>query len=956
MRVQEFSPRNNPAPVYYFAYGMLTDPANMPGCQAIGAARLPNHRLEFHQYADVVSHAGSDVRGVLWSLPDGTLSQLDQIEGVPHLYNRKMLPVMAQGQRYEAYVYTMTPQARQTVRRREPSLGYLQTLARGYMKFGLPDSQIRSALQQLKNPESDLDEAKMNPTAFASSTKEAAERGVMVGYEFEVLVPKDSITAWQNPTPAAEPNLGQLLGDQTVQDVLNIIAIQITSDSFNGRTNIFKTSDGKYPLQEYVTHVKNDPKLIKDSIKIFKKNLSDAVFSDTPKGIKIRNDFISKFKGSVRYDLTQDSDRYPDNFLDNAKKICHEFYINNSNPEDQPFRIMAKQQSELLKAWTDLSNTNAAKKFSDWVKNTYGTNILRDLLATRVWKLVKNQGWNRSAAQSKRQLISWLDPSYVNPDNQPREDLYRQGAEMINDTMSPTFGTMTVFNRYHESTKALDRWYIEPDRSLTPKPGDTSCEIVGPPTPAEKAMTDLRSFYSLANSLKLYTNKSTGLHVNVSIPDSLDVLKLAVLLGDQYVLQSFGRANSRFAVSVLQSLKDRTFVPQNLADFQKKMTNLVNSISGDHFASINWNGKYVSFRQAGGDYLENQTQIENTVGRFVRAMVIASDPAAYRDEYMKKLAAMAPDAPGRATRSDARISARTNGIWVVEREAVITGRVGAKAHHNMVRNAERRFTGCTTVVVPNSDGAKSALLTASGLKTQTREKLATLPVANFFHVIIVKKDMKPAPEVSTPAFAIYNDNLDKIGVATDKPRLIKPSDPDFTAVMNALFGSAQRTAVSEQQYVHSTPAERDRALIQAHRGTWKQLTTEGLASESVKFLTCPLFDRTYAEKSNIPGIKEKFNSFVEQKTIKPVAPFGSRDSIFINSTPLGIAIPKLRHAHLTNDLSIFYTIEGRDPTVVRLYGIFSHDDSGTGQPRNIAKQKSLGKQMRQSGFNNQFAA
>jgi len=954
MRAQEFSPRTNPAPVYYFAYGMLTDPKNMPGCQAIGAARLHNHRLEFYQYADVEPSAGSEVRGVLWSLPDGMLRQLDQIEGVPYLYNRKMLPVMVNGQRYEAYVYTMTPQARQQVQHRTPDMSYLRTLARGYIKFGLPNGQLHDAIQRAKNPESDLTEVAMNPRAFASSARNAASRGVMVGYEFEVLVPKTSVQNWQQSreNPAVQPDLGLLLGDQTLAAVLKriVTAHPMEEVSFS---HFFKTSHSNDVVDEYTQSVKSNPVTLKKYIAKIKTELQNPEFNSNS-ARKTHTKFIRKFKKATGYDLTDNSvspslatseERH--HFFDQAKEVCRYFYYDTSNPLDRIFSELRNWPEFYLRKQCNLSKATGINAFSKWAKNTYGTDILRDLLLTdRTWKF--------TSTDRKRLFISLLDPSYVIPSR--NSDLYNQAAQMINATMSPAFGTMTVFDRYHESRKQLDRWYIEPDGSLRPQSGDTSCEIVGPPTPAAKAMSDLRSFYKLASSLQLYTNSSTGLHVNVSIPDSLDVLKLAVLLGDQYVLQSFGRANSRFAVSVLQSLKDRTFVPQNLADFQKKMTNLVNSISGDHFASINWNGKYVSFRQAGGDYLANQTQIENTVGRFVRAMVIASDPAAYRNEYMKKLASMAPDAPGRATQADARISARTNGIWVVEREAVITGRVGAKAHHNMVRNAERRFTGCTTVVIPNSDRAKSALLTASGLKTQTREKLATLPVANFFHVIIVKKDMKPAPEVSTPAFAIYNDNLDKIGVATDKPRLIKPSDPDFTAVMNALFGSAQRTAVSEQQYVHSTPAERDRALIQAHRGTWKQLTTEGLASESVKFLTCPLFDRTYAEKSNIPGIKEKFNSFVEQKTIKPVAPFGSRDSIFINSTPLGIAIPKLRHAHLTNDLSIFYTIEGRDPTVVRLYGIFSHDDSGTGQPRNIAKQKSLGKQMRQSGFNNQFAA
>jgi hypothetical protein len=157
-----------------------------------------------------------------------------------------------------------------------------------------------------------------------------------------------------------------------------------------------------------------------------------------------------------------------------------------------------------------------------------------------------------------------------------------------------------------------------------------------------------------------------------------------------------------------------------------------------------------------------------------------------------------------------------------------------------------------------------------------------------------------------------------------------------------------------EEFVHPTSDEQDRALIEAHHGTWKELATEGQTSQSVKLLTCPLFDKTLAEKSNIPGVAEKFNSFVEQKTANPAAPFGSKDSPFMNAGPLSMAVPKLRHAHLTRDLSVFYTIGGKDPTVIRLYGIFSHKDSGTGTPGSTAKQKSLGQRMKYSEFDQEF--
>jgi len=220
------------------------------------------------------------------------------------------------------------------------------------------------------------------------------------------------------------------------------------------------------------------------------------------------------------------------------------------------------------------------------------------------------------------------------------------------------------------------------------------------------------------------------------------------------------------------------------------MDRLVKSISGDHFASINWNGKYVSFRQAGGDYLNNPQMIENTVGRFIRAMVIASDPGAYQQEYIKKLATMAPQAPGQATQVDSRITSRANGIQIIERSAAITGRIprSVDAARLLKMDAERRGGRGNYVssVTANSAEAKTALLAATGLKTKTLEKLRNLPVANFFHIVIVNKSMQPAGRVPGAAFGIYDDDYDKIGVAVDQKRLLKPTDPGFATALKAL--------------------------------------------------------------------------------------------------------------------------------------------------------------------------
>lgn len=136
------------APIYYFAYGMLTDPEIMQAAEFVGAATLPNFNFEFRGYANVYPGRGS-AQGVLWVVSREFLSNLDRTEGYPYLYDRKTVPVMANGQRYEAFVYTMTPESAERMEGRVPTQSYLRLLVNGYDHAGLPLTQIKQALDQL---------------------------------------------------------------------------------------------------------------------------------------------------------------------------------------------------------------------------------------------------------------------------------------------------------------------------------------------------------------------------------------------------------------------------------------------------------------------------------------------------------------------------------------------------------------------------------------------------------------------------------------------------------------------------------------------------------------------------------------------------------------------------------------------------------------------------------------
>lgn len=107
-----------------------------------------------------------------------------------------------------------------------------------------------------------------------------------------------------------------------------------------------------------------------------------------------------------------------------------------------------------------------------------------------------------------------------------------------------------------------------------------------------------------------------------------------------------------------------------------------------------------------------------------------------------------------------------------------------------------------------------------------------------------------------------------------------------------------------------------------------------------------LYKDTYLDKIQPnPKLRNKFRDFMEIKRNNPNAPFGGRDIAFASTGNFTKAIPGIKHAHITGDISIVYKVTGNQ---IFLYGFFTHDEIGIGQPANINKQKSAALK-----FNNQ---
>ena len=214
---------------------------------------------------------------------------------------------------------------------------------------------------------------------------------------------------------------------------------------------------------------------------------------------------------------------------------------------------------------------------------------------------------------------------------------------------------------YHGTDRDEGRYIVEPDSSITPdsESYDLPVEIVGPPQSVTEALADYRKLRSWALVNKHYTNRSTGLHINVSLPNynaDVDWTKLVLLSGDEYVLEQFGRLNNHYAANALELIRQR--IEMNKSDQSRRATpeikdavvNLVASkldqlaemiasklMSRGHI-SVVVKANRIEFRSPGGDWLKYEPEvIENTVYRYVVALDAAMDPAKYREDYLKKM-------------------------------------------------------------------------------------------------------------------------------------------------------------------------------------------------------------------------------------------------------------------------------------------------------------------------------
>jgi len=368
------------------------------------------------------------------------------------------------------------------------------------------------------------------------------------------------------------------------------------------------------------------------------------------------SDFLSEKKqeawGEASYDAVRDlvdrdyADDLRDQATDEISAKTPEFGVNG----DEFQEAVLERYNELVQEKIDdiLANMGSEydEAYEEWEQNEW-QDIWNDFDLQEEW--LEHEGLETMSDVADNYDITW--PYYYNPNDGGGEVSVDDAADSFSRAMGKP---VNASSSYHGARREAGHYVVEPDGSLEADDDeDGGLEFVSPPMPINELLDDLKKVKAWADKTGCYTNDSTGLHINVSVPGwqgdvaKLDYVKLAILLGDEYILNEFGRQGNTYCKSALKIVKDNiTQRPEDVKLLLDKMrehlntsaSKLIHSGATSKYTSINTKTGYIEFRSPGGDWLnENFDKIENTLYRFVVAMDAAVDETKYKQEYAKKL-------------------------------------------------------------------------------------------------------------------------------------------------------------------------------------------------------------------------------------------------------------------------------------------------------------------------------
>jgi hypothetical protein len=224
--------------------------------------------------------------------------------------------------------------------------------------------------------------------------------------------------------------------------------------------------------------------------------------------------------------------------------------------------------------------------------------------------------------------------------------------ELFSETGIQAYASDSYHSTSRSNAQEKGRWIIEPDSSIeTDESDEAGLEFISPALEINEALKQMQQVLEFVRE-RGYTNTSTGLHINISVPDynvdKLDYVKLAIFLGDKYVLEQFDRLSNHYCDGAYKKIGNK--VQQMKGDELKAVMNkmkegltlaaskIIHTGYTSKYTSINTKEGYIEFRSPGGNYLDDPVEkLTNTALRMALALRIATDENMYKKEYQKRL-------------------------------------------------------------------------------------------------------------------------------------------------------------------------------------------------------------------------------------------------------------------------------------------------------------------------------
>lgn len=491
---------------------------------------------------------------------------------------------------------------------REANKMSLQTDAQG--RPGLLIRDLKNALREFKetgrlamSEDQDLLEIQMSPTNLR---KLAAQTGARAGMEFEMIVPD---VGMDDVEPEYEPDWDQDQRSRSFSDVRDFFH----DGDYNSRRDadrLMEELGGEY--EEWVQE-QTDEAWNRDALEYITDYISLNDLFDRDEAMLTARDEIM----DANPDLSQESEDFSQLLSARLDEMEREFAVRELEDQGRIYN-------------------DAFEAFAEEQRDEYDERSFLDDKYPYMQDIQSNFD------------ISWPYYIDINADSEGGADIDRVADEFSSYMGKP----VNASRQYHGGRREAGTYVVEPDGSLEgDNPGDEGLEFVSPPMPIDEMISDLNKVKAWAGDIGAYTNDSTGLHINISVPDysleKLDYVKLALLMGDEYVLELFGRSGNTYAKAATDKIrtalkKNPDLAPVMMDKMREHMEDLatkaIHSGTTDKYTSINTKSGYIEFRSPGGDWLdENFDKIENTLLRFTVALSAAIDPEAYRQEYLKKL-------------------------------------------------------------------------------------------------------------------------------------------------------------------------------------------------------------------------------------------------------------------------------------------------------------------------------